>query len=90
MVAEVEYDSYVDRPNSATVAVFALLVILVVLALGASEIAVAQINGPPASVTSAISVDILIPHPVLPRASLRSVRAEFNREASFSPSLGVA
>jgi hypothetical protein len=52
MVAEVEYDSYVDRPNSATVAVVALLVILVVFALGPSQIAVAQINGPPASVTS--------------------------------------
>lgn len=48
MVAKLEYDSYVERLNSATVAVLALLSALVFLFSPAA----AQINGTPASVTS--------------------------------------
>jgi len=49
MVAEQEYDSYVNRLNSATVAVLALLLSgMVFLALPSA----AQINGAPSSVTS--------------------------------------
>jgi hypothetical protein len=72
MIAKVEYDSYVDRPNSATVAVLALLVVLVVLALGPSQIALAQINGPPASVTSSNFGGHFNPSPGVP-ASVTSV-----------------
>jgi hypothetical protein len=57
MAAKVEYDSYVERLKSATVAALTLgsLVFLLVSAvtqIAASQIAVSQVNGTPASVTS--------------------------------------
>jgi hypothetical protein len=57
MAAKLEYDSYVERLKSATVAALTLgsLVFLLVSAvtqIAASQIAVSQVNGTPASVTS--------------------------------------
>ncbi len=52
MVAELEYDSSVKRLNRATVADSALMVAALVLLALVPLGAVAQINGPPASVTS--------------------------------------
>ena len=54
MVARLEYDSYVERLNSATVAARALAVgaLVFLFTSGVATIAVAQINGTPASVTS--------------------------------------
>ncbi len=50
MVGKLEYDSYVDRLNSATGAVLTLLVCLLIFLL--SPAAFGQIHGTPASVTS--------------------------------------
>ena len=50
MVSKVGYDSYVKRLNSATVAALAL--ILIFLVATSAQIASAQINGTPASVSS--------------------------------------
>jgi len=52
MVAKLEYDSYVKRLNSAAVAALVLGALIFLLTAGLAQIAVAQINGTPSSVTS--------------------------------------
>jgi hypothetical protein len=52
MAAKLEYDSYVERLKSATVAALALGTLLFLLIIAVPQIAVSQINGTPASVTS--------------------------------------
>ena len=51
MVARLEYDSYVERLNSATVAAIAVILLGFILLIFASP-AAAQFNGTPASVTT--------------------------------------
>ena len=52
MAAKVEYDSYVERLKSATVAALTLGSLVFILVTAVSRIAASQINGTPASVTS--------------------------------------
>ena len=52
MAAKQEYHSYVERPNSATVAALVLAGVVFLLLPTGAPVAVAQINGTPASVTS--------------------------------------
>src|ERR1700680_5106170 len=52
MVTKLEYDSYVERLNSATVAAVALGALVFLFTGAVAQVAVAQINGTPPSVTS--------------------------------------